>query len=47
MPCLTAVETGPNVVVVGGDQACVALRGPHGILAPKLRVRARGPVTWD
>jgi hypothetical protein len=44
MPCLTAVETAPNIVVVGGDQACVALRGPHGILAPKLSVR--GPWSY-
>jgi hypothetical protein len=39
MPCLTAVKTGPNIVVVRGDQACIALRGPHGILAPRLCVR--------
>ena len=26
MPCLTAVETGPSIVVVGGDLAGIALR---------------------
>ena len=39
MPCLTAVETGPSIVVVGGDLAGIALRGLHGVLAPELRVR--------
>ena len=39
MPCLTAVETGPSIVVVGGDLACIALRGLHGVLAPELCVR--------
>ena len=39
MPCLTAVETGPNIVVGGGDLACIALRGLHGVLAPELCVR--------
>ena len=39
MPGLTAVETGPSIVVVGGDLACIALRGFHGVLAPELCVR--------
>ena len=38
MPCLSAVETGLNIAVVG-DLACIALRGLHGVLAPELRVR--------
>ena len=28
MPCLTAVETGPSIVVAGGDLADIALRLP-------------------
>src|SRR6185437_12891053 len=39
MPCLTAIETGPSIAVVGGDLACITLRGLHGVLAPKLCVR--------
>src|SRR6185295_18200587 len=39
MPCLSAFETDPSIAVVGGDLACIALRGLHGVLAPKLRVR--------
>ena len=39
MPCLTAVETGPSIVVVGGDLDYIALRGLHGVLAPELCVR--------
>src|SRR6185312_12489083 len=39
MPCLTAVETSPSIVVIGGDLACIALRGLHGVLAPELCVR--------
>src|SRR6185312_16639194 len=39
MPCLTAVETSPSIVVGGGDLACIALRGLHGVLAPELCVR--------
>ena len=35
MPCLTAVETGPSIVVGGGDLACIALLGFHGVLAPE------------
>ena len=42
MPCLTAVETGPSIVVVSGDLACIALRGLHGVLAPELCVRGLG-----
>ena len=42
MPCLTAVETGPSIVVVGGDLACIDLLGLHGVLAPKLCVRGLG-----
>ena len=42
MPCLTAVETGPSIVVVGGDLVCIALRGFHGVLAPELCVRGLG-----
>ena len=37
--CLSAVETDPSITVVGGDLACIALRGLHGVLAPELRVR--------
>ena len=36
MLCLTAVETGPSVVVVGGDLAGIVLWGFHGVLAPEL-----------
>src|SRR6185312_15443102 len=39
MPCLTAVETGPSIAVVGGDLACIALVGLHGVLALELCVR--------
>jgi len=39
MSYLLAVETGPSIVVVGGDLARIALRGLHGVLAPKLCVR--------
>ena len=39
MPCLTAVETGPSIAVIGGDLACIALRDLHGVLAPELCVR--------
>ena len=39
MSCLTAVETGPSIAVVGGDLACIALLGLHGVLAPELCVR--------
>ena len=39
MPNLSAVETDPSIAVVGGDLACIAPRGLHGVLAPKLRVR--------
>ena len=39
MPCLTAVETGPNIVFVCGDLAGIALRGLHGVLTPELCVR--------
>ena len=39
MPCLTAVETGPSIIVVGGDLAGIALWGFHGVLAPELCVR--------
>ena len=39
MSCLTAVETDPNIVVVGDDLTGIALRGPHGVLAPELCVR--------
>ena len=42
MPCLTAVETGPSIVVGGGDLAGIVLRGFHGVLAPKLCVRGLG-----
>ena len=41
MPHLTVVETGPHIAVVGGDLACITLRGPHGALASGLG--ARGP----
>ena len=39
MSCLTAVEIDLSIVVGGGDLACIALRGLHGVLAPELRVR--------
>ena len=39
MPCLSAVETDSSIAVVGGDLACIAVRGLHGVLAPELRVR--------
>ena len=39
MPCLTAVETGPSIAVVGGDFTGMALRGLHGVLASELCVR--------
>ena len=39
MPCLSAVETDPRIAVVGGDLTGIALRGLHGVLAPKLCVR--------
>src|SRR6185312_2835217 len=39
MPHLSAVETDPSIAVVGGDLACIALRGLHGVLAPTLCVR--------
>src|SRR6185503_11607806 len=39
MPCLSAVEAGPHIAVVGGDLACITLRGPHGVLASELGVR--------
>ena len=42
MPCLTVVETGPSIVVVGGDLAAIALRGLHGVLASELCVRGLG-----
>ena len=42
MSCLTAVETGPSIVVVGGDLAGIVLRGFHGVLALELRVRGLG-----
>ena len=42
MPYLTAVETGPSIVVVGGDLAGIALQGLHGVLTSKLCVRRLG-----
>ena len=42
MPCLTTVETGPSIVVIGGELVGIALRGFHGVLAPKLCVRGLG-----
>ena len=39
MACLSAVETGPNIVVGGGDLAGIALRGLHGVLASELCIR--------
>ena len=43
MPCLTAVETGPSIAVVGGDLAGITLRGLHDVLAPELCVRGMWP----
>ena len=45
MSRLAAVEAGTHIAVVGGDLACITLRGPHGVLASGLGVRGRGPVT--
>ena len=42
MPCLTAVEIGPSIVVGGGDLASIVLRGFRGVLAPELCVRGLG-----
>ena len=42
MPCLTAVETGSSIVVVGGDLVGIALRGLHGVMASELCVRGLG-----
>ena len=42
MPGLTAVETGPSIVVVGGDLACIALWGFHCVLVLELCVRGLG-----
>ena len=39
MPCLSAVETDPSIAIVGGDLACIALLGLHGVMAPELCVR--------
>src|SRR6185436_19385661 len=39
MPCLSIVKTDPSITVVGGDLACITLRGLYGVLAPKLCVR--------
>ena len=39
MPRLSAVEAGPHIAVVGGELACITLRGPHGVLASGLGVR--------
>ena len=39
MPYLSAVETGPSIVVVSGDLAGIVLRGFHGVLDPELCVR--------
>ena len=39
MPCLAAVETGPNIAVVVGNLAYIALWGLLGVLAPELCVR--------
>ena len=39
MSRLSAVETSPHIAVVGGDLACITLRGPHGALASGLGVR--------
>ena len=42
MPCLTAVETGPSIVVVSGDLAGIVLRGFHGVQVLELCVRGLG-----
>ena len=42
MPCFTAVETGPCIIVVGDDLAGIALRGFHGDLPSELCVRGLG-----
>ena len=42
MSCLTAVETGPSIVVVSGDLAGIVLQGSHGVLIPELCVRGLG-----
>ena len=42
MPYFVAVETGPSIIVVGGDLAGIALRGLHGVLASELCVRGLG-----
>ena len=42
MLCLSAVETGPSIVIVGGDLASIALRGLHGVLASELCIRGLG-----
>ena len=42
MPYLTVVETGPSIVVVGGDLACIALRSLHGVLVLELCARGLG-----
>ena len=39
MSCLSAVETGSSIAVVGGDLAGIALRGLRGVLASELCVR--------
>ena len=39
MPCLSAVETDPSIVVGGGDLTGIAQRGSHGVLAPELCIR--------
>ena len=39
MPCFTLVETGPSIVVGGGDLTDIALRGFHGVLASELCVK--------
>ena len=39
MTHLTTVEAGPHIAIVGGDLACITLRGPHGVLASELGVR--------
>ena len=42
MPYLTAVETGPSIIVVSGDLADIVLRGFHGVQVPELCVRGLG-----
>ena len=39
MSCLSAVETGPSIVVGGGDLTGIARRGSPGVLAPELCIR--------